>query len=790
MRSIHSFEEVKKLIVVILVAASCLSVAEGQTPKKYNINGQLTDKNSNQAVQFATVALRRLPDSLLITGILSDGYGKFSFGSLAEGRYQLIISAIGYSGEARNINLVNDCETGIIYLQEKAVSLKEVVISSERKKAEAGAEQTTYFINKKLNDASNTGADLLGYIPGVQLDLMKNISLRGSSNIVILVDGKEREKDFLSQLDPRRIDKVEVTDGPDARYDAGITGVINIILKKDRESGMNGYINLEAPSSASEIYLHPSYNFNYGLRKLNFYTSWNGELTYLNLLESSKRIFRTDAGTTDITSVQDLRQKNWSHRFHYGLDYNLNEKNLISFYSFYNPWSRELDGSVAMNVSGDNTGEKQLTGFKDDTDINSASYYSVYYRHDFRKPGRRIEFDLGRYRFRAENSTAISFSSDEETTNTVNRIEPDQNQTIIKIDYTSPVTEKLKINAGIKTRLQLMQDRLQPGFRYRENVYAAYLSAIYNLSKYTLKTGFRAEKSSAGIPGSFNNDVFVLLPDLTINYKLSSGQNIKLSYNRTVNRADLYELNPYTSFDDPFSSKSGNPYLKPDFLQNLNLGYSYSHGDNFISALLYYRKRSDAINSFTILNEAGLFESNVANLGNIRAYGMEMTGSLKLLKIVTVNPYFSLYNMLTGGNDVAVKNLINDRQKVSFETGISAIAGFKYDITASLQIQYKSPVTDLQVVSFSDPLYFISLEKSFLKKYKVGIKSALAFPRTFTYQGSEIEGLDFTNRSEGNVMLSRLPLWFSFRYQFNSGRKINKVERDKEEISSKQKKGF
>ena len=118
-------------------------------------------------------------------------------------------------------------------------------------------------MNKKMYDASDNGIDMLSYIPGIQVDIMKNISLEGSQHIVILVDGKERDRNFLSQLNAGQIDKVEIINTPGSKYDADVTGVINIILKKDKATGIDGHIHLEVPTSESEIYVFPDYSFNY-----------------------------------------------------------------------------------------------------------------------------------------------------------------------------------------------------------------------------------------------------------------------------------------------------------------------------------------------------------------------------------------------------------------------------------------------------------------------------------------------------------------------------------------------
>lgn len=793
MKSLEVRKVVKKWILLVFVIATSISALQGQGQQKFYIKGQLKELKSMQPVAFATVALRRTADSTLITGAASNIDGEFSIESIPNGKYIIIISAIGYTGAAQNIELTNNYNTGTILLQEKSVTLGEIVVVGDRVKAKAEVDKTTFFINKKMYDASNNGVDMLSFIPGVQVDLMKNISLEGSQHIIIMVDGKERDRNFLSQLDASQIDKVEVISTPGSRYDADVTGVINIILKKDKESGINGHIHAEVPTSSSVIYIFPDYSFNYSFKKLNLYTSYDGSLGYLDIIESSYRNIQDTRGTTEIISDQFVRQKDWSHRFHYGFDYMLNEKNQISFYAFYNPWSNELNGNVEMQAPEDNVSAQHWSALKQDKDINRSALYSLYYKHSFIKPGREIAFDLSYFNFNAENSTTYiktGIMSDNYLTSQVNTVKPLQNAVTFKADYSSPITAKLKFDAGIKAKSQLLKDRQSAGFKYDESILALYGAITYNFSKFTLNTGIRAEKSISGLTDSFNNNVFALLPNATINYKLTPKQNIKLSYSRTVYRPNIYELNPSTSITDPFTVQSGNPDLKPEFRQNLSIEYSKSIGNSYISLQLFNKKRIDAINQYTFINDTSIFETRVANLGDIHEYGIQMAGALKLHKSISINPYFKLFNIYTTGDNLAKQYDIVNRHKIAFESGLSAIVTFKYDIVASLQFQYNSPEIDIQGMSFSDALYFISLEKNFKEKFKIGIMSALPFSKSFTYQGSEIKGENFYSHSEGNVKLSAFPVWLKFTYQFNSGKKVNKIDRVKEDIDNMPKKGF
>jgi outer membrane receptor protein involved in Fe transport len=682
---------------------------------------------------------------------------------------------------------------GTILMSEKSVTLGEVIVVSDRIKAKAEAGRTTYFINQKMYDASETGAEMLTYIPGIQTDLMKNISLNGSNNIVIEVDGKERDKNFLSQLNPNQIDKVEVITSPDSKYEAGVTGVINVILKKSKEAGISGHIHTEIPTSESVIYLNPAYSLNYNINKFNFYTSYNGNLSYFDIVESSNRHFVNDQGSTDILTNQIIRQKYWSHEFHYGLDYLINEKNKLSFYGYYNPYSSEHNGNVEMSITGDGTGDKYWSALKKDNDINRSAFYSIYYSHIFNKPGREISFDLNYAGFNAVNSTTYTSTlsiPDNYPATQVNTVKPNQNSVNLKVDYSSPISDKIKFDAGIKARIQTLRDRLSQGFKYDESIFALYGQMSYSYSKINVSAGLRIEESTSGLTNSFTYRLNSLLPNASFSYKLTPKQNIKLSYKKSVYRPNIYDLNPFTAVNDPFSVESGNPNLKPEPQQIVTLDFSNSFGDNYGAVELLFARRSNAINHYMFLNDTNAFETRVGNMGKVQGFGIQFSGAIKLTKAISINPYLKLLTLQTISNDLAKQYDITNRQIFAFESGLSTIITFKYDITASMRFQYNSPNIEFQGKSFSDALYFMAVEKTFNKKFKIGIKSALTFTKSFTYHGNEFIGKNFYNHSEGNIKLNALPVWLTFSYDFKSGKSSDRTNNSNEDIYNMPKKGF
>ncbi len=203
-------------IKIMLLAVAIVSSNGVYAQEKQSITGKLFEEKSNQAVPFATVALFKTSDSKIAGGSMSDENGVFNISPVIPGNYILKVSNIGYKPVIRNIEVINSGATdvGIILLQDTSIMIEELVIVGERVKAKSESDRTTFNVTKKMLDVSNTGTDVLKLIPGVQIDLMQNISLEGSPDILIFVDGKERDKSFISQLSPDQIDKIEVISAP------------------------------------------------------------------------------------------------------------------------------------------------------------------------------------------------------------------------------------------------------------------------------------------------------------------------------------------------------------------------------------------------------------------------------------------------------------------------------------------------------------------------------------------------------------------------------------------------
>lgn len=334
-RYINAIEQNFKARSLYLLIAF-LSSMNGWSQEYATLSGKLSDESSNSPIPYANVALFGKSDDKLIRGVISDTSGNFSFINLQAEHYLLKISMIGYEQISKEIDVsrgVNYNE-GTIYMKQSTVNLEETVVTAERPKGKVEKDRTTYFITMKMADASNNGLDIIKLIPGVQVDFRRNISLEGSRDIVILVDGKERDNNYVSALDPDQIDRVEILSAPPSRYEAGSTGAINIVLKREKESGVNGKINLEIPASVNHIYIHPDYTIGIKYKKLNLFTSYNAEMIRFDQHEGVQRKVMINETIFKSGTDQYVQQKLWSHRFHYGFDYDLTSRTQINFYAF------------------------------------------------------------------------------------------------------------------------------------------------------------------------------------------------------------------------------------------------------------------------------------------------------------------------------------------------------------------------------------------------------------------------------------------------------------------------
>lgn len=757
---------------------------------KSSIIGKVIESKNNEPVPFATISLFDVSDTLSkrMRGTVSDVNGNFTIDQIQNGKYYLRISSIGFKTATKtfSISSAKVIDAGIFSLQDSIPLMNEIVITTDRIKGKSETDKTIYFINKKILSATGNSSDLLRHIPGLQVDLKQNISIDGNPNILLFVDGKKRGKSFINQLNPSQIDKVEVIDTPPLNYEGNASGVINIVLKKEKP-GVSGHVFSELPTSKSVVYSFPTFSLNYSQNKVNLNTSYNGEINYENISEITNRKIFESSSITDISSIQQARQKNLFHKFHYGIDYHLSDRDIINYYGFFNQYSYEQDGDVSVEASG--SVKEEWKAQKKENDLNRSIFNSLYYKHLFNDKGKEITIDISNVYNRSENHIAYMNNTGNESLIYTNTQNPKQVASSMRVDYSTPFHEKIKLNAGVKVKIRDMGDSTSNGFSYNEQIYALYGALKYQKTNFDFNTGLRVENAKTEINKGRNNSLNSFLPYAAFHYKVNKRNDLYLSYRSSVNRPSVYLLNQYTYTDNPYSIRKGNPLLTPEMRNRLQLEHTISFKSNYISSRLFYETISNVINSLTYLNERNLFETQFQNLGSIHQYGLQLTGALKI-GMLAVSSSFRLYNQSIFRNSLAKKYITENKNNLVFESDISGIVSLKNDFALSVIFQYETAKANIQDNMYDEPLYFISLDKTFKKNLKIGIVSALPFAKDFTYQGSDIHAPDFSSSYSGNLKLPTIPLMFRISYQFGKEMSRANIKREKEKVNTRTKQGF
>jgi outer membrane receptor protein involved in Fe transport len=312
----------------------------------------------------------------------------------------------------------------------------------------------------------------------------------------------------------------------------------------------------------------------------------------------------------------------------------------------------------------------------------------------------------------------------------------------------------------------------------------------YTRDNLGFNVGLRFENSLSELKNEYRKPLHLIFPYCHLNYKISQEQNLRFAFSRSVERPKIYQLDPAKSFDDPYAFRGGNPFLIPEIRTCISAEYAKRFKSDYFSSRLFYNRSESVITNVAFLNDTSAFESSIYNLGTIQQYGVQLSGTFRLSKIISVIPYLRLYEQNCKGNTKAREFPIEDSNQMVFESNLTTLFSFKQDINLMVSHQYSGRRNNIQGSSFADALCVIKLEKTFNKKLKIGISNALPFKKDFTYQGSEVKSANFYSRYTGVIHAPDFACWFNVGYRFSAGKQHGKTERNREDIELVPQKGI
>ncbi len=417
--------------ILFLLVLFCSVTLQAQ-----NIRGKVCMEKDKSPAQFASVGLMQLPDSTLISGVITLTDGGYEFDRVKPGNYRIKVNFVGYTAKGTDVTVqgTEDVAADTIFLSESATTLGEVTVVGERLKGKEMVDRTVYSIPDAIAKSSANGYEILKKIPQVNVDFQNNITMNGSSNFIIQVDGRQRDKEFLAKLQPSDIETVEIVNNPSGKYEGNIDGVINIVLKKEARYGMNGNFGLNL-KPFNKITTSATGSLDYAMGKVTFYVT---AFTFTqNLYISSENVdyFKESDSTSTQTGNGGLKVS--SSSVNAGLDYYMNDKNNLSFNISYKPIGQDIDMLSQSLLYSNDTPVNTISTVTANGTHSDETTVSLFYKRTFKKPIQEFTADASFYTFKSKDANDFTnnrylYDSDS-MINTFTRLEDVLNDTELSV---------------------------------------------------------------------------------------------------------------------------------------------------------------------------------------------------------------------------------------------------------------------------------------------------------------------------------------------------------------------
>jgi iron complex outermembrane recepter protein len=667
----------RKLVTIMLFFSLQMAVM-AQTGKG-KITGSVID-GSTKTIESATITLLRVSDSSVVKMGVADKTGKYVFENIGDGKYIVSVTAVGHAKGYSEVAEINSSTTAVelktLELVPVSKSLGAVTVTARKPLIEQKIDRTIVNVEASITNAGNSAMEVLEKSPGITVDKDGNISLKGKSGVMVMIDGRPSNLGgadlaaLLRSMNANQLDQIEIMTNPPAKYDAaGNSGIINIKTKKNKQFGYNGSLT-SGYTQGRYARFNESVNFNYRSGKVNLFTNLNYNRNHRGEDLDIVRNFR-DPATKNILSVFDQKTEmvNQGHFFSgkLGLDYFASKKTTIGFVlnGFSN--DRLWKSTSSTNILNPDGSLESITKAlaRNESDWKNFSG-NAYFKTILDTTGQELtaDFDYAQYNSTIQlplySSYYDKFGNLKKATDTLVGSLP-QNIRIysVKMDYVLPLKKGAKFEAGfkssyVKTDNNANYDTLRNGevihdfnrsnhFVYEENINAVYVNYSRPLGKkWNGQFGLRMENTNAKgdqltTNVQFKRNYTQLFPTTYLQYIANEKNSFVLNYGRRINRPNYENLNPFIEFIDRYTFEQGNPNLKPQFSHNVELSHTYR---DFLTTTLNYSRTTDIIQQVLeqneLTNETFIKQANIASQ---QQFGISVSANAPVNKWWTTSVY-------------------------------------------------------------------------------------------------------------------------------------------------------
>jgi len=795
------------LLIIILFTGISFASAQGMggagAPSVTGkISGIILDSLTAKPIDYATVSMGRAGSVKTTNGALTDEKGAFKIENIAAGSYRITIAFLGYQTKildsVKTTPAKPDLNLGRILLAPNLKMLNEVVISGTAPIIENKIDKLVYNAEQDIAIAGGNATDVLRKVPLLSVDFEGNVSLRGSQNVRVLINGKpsgsmaNNMADALRAIPADQIKNVEVITSPSAKYDAeGTSGIINIITKKNNLAGISGSVNGGVGTRQN------SGNLNLNAKTGRLAVTANGGGFYSWPQTSTISFKRTNADASQVISQNGKsRTDRLSANGSIGADYDFNSFNSISSNLRLTGFSNGADGSN-LNQNLFNGSAVNFTRLSDNSMNMNGIDWSSDFLHKFKKKDQQISVAYQYTNGIQKNDYTTDFSNtviDEYGNN-----DADNTENTIQVDYTHPF-KKVTFETGLKGILRdIVSDNQTRNFNsvtnvfspissrtyvydYNQDVYSAYATFGFTLAKkYGIRAGARYEgteikgdaRSVGAAAAPFSSSYYNLVPSFVVSRTFKNFSTVKFSYNQRLQRPSLFYLNPFLNSADIYNQSQGNPSLKPELSNNVEFNYSMFVKTSVLNASVYYRRTNDIIESFVLPISvtdpatgaiATGSKTTFRNVGNNNSVGFNFFGQINPVKPLTLRGNFNVFTYDINTNNTVVVANTNSNTQLIYNAFLMASYVFPKGLTFETFLITNSPRRTSQGRNPSFNMWNLGLKKEIMKKKgSIGLTIIDPFNENKNFRSS-IVGADFTQASNFSVPFRSFGTSFSYRF--------------------------
>ncbi len=655
------------------------------------IFGVIIDSLTSKPVEFANIVLFRKSDNQLVDGTATDEKGKFVLENVPNGAYKIELSFLGFNTKyLPNITLDKEQkkDLGSIKISPSSKNLAEVTVTGDKSMVEEKVDRLVYNAEKDLTAKGGDATDILRKVPMLSVDLDGNVSLRGNSNIRVLINNKPSTimaaniADALKQIPADMIKTVEVITSPSAKYDAeGSGGIINIITKKNTLQGYNLNVDMGVGNRGSNLGLRGSYRAG----KMGFTLGGYGRGNYFRTITDLNQT--TIGATQNVITAQNIqtRDNGLFGNYNLGWDYDIAKNQSLTAsirYGVRNS-SRKQDQNTGITVGpGAEILSERLVDVRD---LSGSIDVNLDYVHTY-KPRQEWSISTQMSRNNLTNNFFTDYlNTNRDVTSRQKNINLNTNQEFtFQTDYQKPIDNRQSLEFGGKAIMrevisnykylsaadpnaEYVDDPKRPAgqLNYSQNVAAAYLSyTLVTKNKYTFKVGSRYEYTAINaknqVEQPFNIPNYgILVPSVNVSKNLSETTTLKFGYSRRIQRPGLQQLNPNFNAANPQNITIGNPLLRPELTDNLELSLGSRIKKTYINVSFFGRLTDNVITQIRQPSDTlpGAVISTYQNIGKQRALGTNFYGNIYLTSKWTIGGGFDLLYAFLEGTTVGLNGL-------------------------------------------------------------------------------------------------------------------------------------